>query len=516
MPKPKRLVSFKHTLINSIGTFFSRISGIIKWTIINPIFGGELDVFHASFKIINNLRKIVGEGVIANAFIPVFQQKNSEDNAKASLFASNIINIFLLFTIAFCVIAALLMPYIFPLFVPGFEQGSVALEKSIKLAIIMLPFVVFIFLFAVSMGILNSNKRFTTPAFAPILFNLSFILFPLLLHKQIGIYSVGLGVIVGALLMFLIEIFELVKVGFRYHLYLNFKDPSLKDFGKLFFPTAMNMGILMILPIVFVIFVSMLPSDSLTILQSSQVLNQAPVGIIGVAIATVLLPLLSRPEIKDNPSQFQKALGESFFMFFYLMIPIALFIVLFPDIVINIAYRDIVMLFKGNTGKYTIEMFRQNYLVSRIYGLGLPAIALNVIFAKIFYSRHDAKTPLIANIILVGVSCGMYFLSKVPQLGIRGMAIADASAASITAIFYLARLRKITKLGELFKSLIGKLIKITIVSGISGVAIWLLYKHIYLNTNDPLLSLLYGGGAFLLFAGLYYGIGRVFKLELKR
>jgi putative peptidoglycan lipid II flippase len=514
--KPKRMISYRHTLINSIGTFLSRITGIVKWTVINPLFGKGLDPFHASFRVINNLRKIVGEGVIANAFIPVFQGRNTEDKEKANLFASNVINIFLIFTVAITALGIIFARSYFPIFVPGFAEGSIELEQSIVLTMIMMPFVIFIFLFAVSMGILNSHRRFTTPAFAPIVFNVVCVGFALVFHGRFGVYSVGIGVAVGSALMFLIELIELFGVGFRYRLYINFRDPALREFFKLFFPTALNMVVLMILSLVFTLFVSFLPSGSFTVIQNSQVLNQAPIGIVGVAIATVMLPLLSKPEVQSSKTDFEKTISEGFFMFFYLIIPFTMFFAVFPDIIVNIAYRDILVWIIGDTGKYTTDLLELNYTITAVYASALPPMGLNLILAKIFYSRKDAKTPLVANIVLLAASTGLYFISRIDSIGATGIGVADSIAAWLTSGYFLIRLRKYVKLRELEKGLFVKVAAITIISGLTALVVYPVYKYLYIPQSNALLLLLYGGLVFLIFAGLYYGVCKIFKMELKR
>ena len=261
-------------MVNSIGTLLSRISGIVRLTVISYLFGAKADPFTAAFKTVNNLRKIIGEGAMNNAFVPVYKSMMLENEEQAQKFASNVINIFLFFTAIFTVIAALAAPFYSPLLVPGY-QGE-RMTQFVILTIIMMPFVILICLFAMAMAILNSHQRFFSPSFAPFMMNVVSVLVPIFMYKDLGVFSLGVGVLAGTLTMFLMEVIELVVIRFRYSFYLNFKDPALKPFLKLFIPSAANMSVLMLVPIVNNLFISLLPEGSQIVFFNAFTTIEAP------------------------------------------------------------------------------------------------------------------------------------------------------------------------------------------------------------------------------------------------
>ena len=513
----KRMISYRFTLINSIGTFISRITGLARQQIINYFFGAGADSFFAAFQIPNTVRRYVGEGALANAFIPVFQKVLSEDDQeKASLFASNVMNIFLLITITVSILASLLAPFYFPLLIPGHKQGIINLREGINLVIIMMPFVIFISLFALGMGILNSYKRFLTPSFAPILWNVAIILTPLLFLKQLGIYSIGLGVSIGGLLMFLTELIELKHVGFKYRFYINLRDPHLRDFIKLFIPTSINMIALTSKDLVSSVFKSLF-QGAFTTLLNALIIIEAPLGIISTAIGTVLMPLMVRFKIDKDTAGFEKSLQESFSMLVYLIIPISFYFVVYPDTIVNCLFRDISRLFTGSSGKVTADFLQNNYHAASLYSVAIIPMAFISIFERIFYSVKDVKTPLKANIITIFICFGLYFLSLIPSIGLQGIIIAEISASWIVFFYYLLfQLKKIVEIRKIVLSISRNTVIIIILSVISILAVYPFHTYIYKTSEKAYLSLLTGASEFLLFAGAYFLSTKLFKVELKR
>lgn len=511
----ERLISYRHTLINSVGTFFSRITGIIKQPLISYLFGAQADPFVLAFRIANTLRRYVGEGALSNAFIPVFRRNLEKNGAKKSFrFASNIINLFLLITMGITVLGVVLAPFYFPPLVLGFKPGSPELEQSVKLVMIMMPFTIFISLFSVGMGILNSFKRFASPAFAPVLFNVAFIVSPFLLGKQIGIYSLAVGVLAGGVLMFAAELFELKQVGFRYKPVLDLKDKNIRSFFSLFAPASLNMLVLTIKNLATTQFLSFFKGASLIFLNVITII-EAPIGIIGIAIGSVMLPMLSKFNANRDPVRFEKALAESFLLLFYFIIPVTFYFVFFPDTVINVMFRDTMRLFTGNLGRYG-GLMAQTYSATAVYSLALIPMACIVLFERIFYSTHDAKTPLRANIIVFIFSFGLYFSSFIPQVGYLGVFIADMIAAWMTFAYYSFRLKKIINLKALGRDLLPKAGLYFLFSVIAVMAIFPFHRFVYMTDRGAVVSILLAMAEFGIFSAVYFLLTTVFRVGLRK
>lgn len=511
----ERLISYRHTFINSVGTFFSRITGIVKQPLISYLFGSAADPFVLAFRIANTLRRYIGEGALSNSFIPVFRkQLEKGGEKKAHLFAGNIINLFLLITSLLTVLGIVLAPFYFPPLVLGFKPGSPELEQSVRLVMIMMPFTIFISLYSIGMGILNTYKRFASPAFAPVLFNIAFIMSPILFGKQLGIYSLALGVVAGGALMFIAEFFELFQIRFHYKPVLNFKDEGMKDFFKLFLPTSANMLVLTVKNLATTQFLSFFKGASLIFLNVITLI-EAPIGIIGIAIGTVLLPMLSKYNADKDKVRFEKSLAESFSMLFYFIVPISFFFVFYPDTVINCFFRDTMRLFTGNLGKYG-DLLVKTYTATSVYSIALIPMACIVLFERIFYSTHDAKTPLRANTVVFIFSFALYFSSFIPQIGFLGVFLADMIAAWMTFVYYYIKLKKLTDIRALRKDLLPRILLYLLFSAVSAAAVLPFHRLVYIKDYAPLTAILLGALEFCLFAAVFYALTKLFKVGLKK
>ncbi|MGC8765580.1 MAG: murein biosynthesis integral membrane protein MurJ [Brevinematia bacterium] len=510
-----RLVSYRHTFITSAGTFISRVSGILKQNVISYLFGFAADRFVIAFRLVNAFRRYIGEGgALGNAFIPTFQKKLTlEGEQKAFLFASNVINIFLVVNISLTLFLTILIPFYFPLMVIGFRQGTIEYIETLYLYLIMLPYILFICLYAIFMGMLNSFKKFFASAFAPVVFNVFFIVFPILSVRKIGIYSLGFSVLIGVILMVLCQFYELKQIGFKYHFYLNFKDDDVKEFFRLFWPTAGNMLFLTFKNLLATAFLTFFAGGNIVMLNALMLI-EVPLGIISIAIGTVLMPLLSRFNSEQNKENFKKAIDEALYLLSYFTIPVSLFFILFPDTVVNSVFRDIMLFFRGNTGRYTTELLRMTYLATSIYAVGLFPMSTTVIYEKIYYSLHDAKTPFKVNVIIFLWSFIFYFSTFIPQLGMYGIFLADTIGVWLTYFYYNIKLRKTLEIKRM--EVTPKLVFLFVLSGVSFILTYPFYYYFYHSLSYPLISILKAGVQLVIFSLIYYILTKLFKLEIKR
>lgn len=511
-----KLVSYRHTFINSIGTFLSRVLGILKWTVVNHLFGKEADPFQASFNQINNLRKIIGEGSMNNAFIPVFQKVRAggEQEEAANRFASSVINLFVLITMALSVLGILLAPWYVPWYVPGFKGPKLA--EAIRMMQIMMPFTLFISLFSMAMGILNSHKKFTASAFAPLLFNVATTLIPVFMYKKWNMNGLAISVVIGGFLMFALEIVELVQIKFRYRFILEWNTPAMREFFPLLGRTMLNMSLLMVLSFIFTRYMSYLPDGSLTVQRNAFVINQAMVGVTGVALSTVLLPVLSSIDLRSQSDRFQQAVKEGFAILLWLLVPMSLFFILYPEVGVNIVYRDLQVLFTGNAGKYSDDLLQATYSATALYSLALLPMALNITLARIFYSVKDARTPLLINLLLLVGSTALYHLSRLRGWGLSGVIWADNIAGWLTSAYYLIRLRRLVSLGPVMRHFLGRLLLYGVLAGAVLGALYPFMRFVYQVQQNTLLKLLLGGTSFILFTAGYFSLTQWFKVGYKK
>jgi len=187
----------------SLGTFISRITGLIRLQVIAYLFGYSqaTDAFWFAFSIPNLLRALFAEGALSSGFIPVFSEYSSLKGDKEALkLANNVLNLLLVITGPFVILGIFLAPFYIPLIAVGFRQNFSQLKLTVYLTQIMWPFLLFISIAALFMAVLNCRGHFASPAFAPVLFNLSLVFFAWIFIDKIGIYSLAFGVVMGGML----------------------------------------------------------------------------------------------------------------------------------------------------------------------------------------------------------------------------------------------------------------------------------------------------------------------------
>lgn len=507
----ERQISYRHTLVNSIGTFLSRVTGVLKQPLLSYLFGAAADPFVLAFRITNTFRRYIGEGAVTNALIPIYKKSITHDSGEVSnRFASSMITFFFLLSLVVTILGAVLAPFYFPPLALGLKQGSPELEQAIRLVMLMMPFTIFISLFAVAMGLLNSNKKFFSAAFAPVLFNVSFILCPLLLSKQLGVYSLGLGVVLGGVAMALAVWLELLLTGFRYRFVLDRHDPKMKEFFSLFGPSSLNMLVLTIKNLATTQFLSFWRGASLIFLNVITLI-EAPLGIIGIAIGTVMLPVLSQHKPGEAEGKFENALSESFSLLLFLIIPISVFFIIFPDTVVNVFFRDTMRLITGNTGRYG-DLMQKTYSATALYSIALIPMACTILLERVFYAVRDAKTPLIANIAIFVTSFGIYFTSFIPSVGFYGVLLGDVAAAWMTLVFYGFRMRKVVDFKPLVKRLTPKLAFQLAASGIAALGVYFFHTRIYLHPHSAIVALGLGAAEVGIFSLIYFALALIFRM----
>ena len=188
----------------------------------------------------------------------------------------------------------------------------------------------------------------------------------------------------------------------------------------------------------------------------------------------------------------------------YLMIPIVVFFIVYPDIIVNTLFRDIIALFTGSSGKYTPDMLAATTRSVGLFSWGLLAMSLNLVLSKIFYASSNAKTPLAINTAFFVCTLALYFLSFIPELGLAGVVIADVIAAWVVTAINFTRLTKLLDLKKVFLNIWKKLLIIVIISIIAVFALYPAYYFIYKPESKALLELAYAAAIFGIIGAAYY------------
>lgn len=418
-------------------TMLSRIMGFVRDLVFAHTFGANAgtDAFFVAFKIPNFLRRLFAEGSFSVAFVPVlaeYKAKRSFDELKLFInhVAGTLGGILLLVT----AIGVLGAPYLVMVFAPGF----VGVEGKIELAGDMLrltfPYLFFISLTAFAGSILNSHGRFGIPAFTPVLLNLSLIGCALWLSPQMDRPIVGLawGVLLAGVVQFLFQLPFLRQLGLLPKFSFAPKDEGVRRIVRLMLPAIFGVSVTQINLLLDTLIASFLIDGSISWLYYSDRLMEFPLGILGVGLATVILPSLSRKHAEESQDGFSHTLNWALRWVLLLGVPcgVGLFLLAGPMIA---------TLFQSDVFLPSDVAMAQRSLMA--YSLGLIPFIMIKVLAPGFYARQDTKTPV--RIAIIAMLTNMVFnIILVFPLAHAGLALATTLAACINATLLFRGLRR--------------------------------------------------------------------------
>ena len=382
-------------VILALSHLISRFLGLIRDWLLARSFGVglELDVYFTAFKIPDFVYQIFILGGIVATFLPLFSEYFSEDSDGAWEFTSNTLNIFLFLLACLSLILFIFTPYMIKLIAPGFNDWQI--NKTVLLTRLMLLSPIFFGLSSIFSSILQYFHRFLIYSFAPIVYNLSIIFGILFLSPRLGILGVVLGVIIGALFHFLIQIPPAINCGFRYSSVFNFKDPKIKKVFLLMIPRAFGISSLQINAIVINAIASTLVVGSISVFNFANNIRLFPVAIIGVSFETAVFPKLSRAWTENKKEKFIDSFSLVFRQIIYLVLPVVILMFILRSQLVNLILRH---------GQFSAEA---SQLVGAIIGLfcfGILFASLRPLFFRVFFSLKDTKTPTLLAVIFVIVN----------------------------------------------------------------------------------------------------------------
>jgi len=514
MSSSRRLVSLRHIGTNSFWTFLSRVTGVVKQMVFSYLFGAGGDTFWAAFRLVNAFRRYVGEGgALGSAFIPVFNQvREKEGEESARHFARRVMTVFLGISLLLVAVLSLTAFWYGPLLAPGFDAPR--MREYIFLMIIMMPYILLVNWYAFQMGVLNSFHLFGFSAAGPVLFNVVFIVLPLFFAGKTGIYVSAFSVVIGALIMVALQAKDIIKVGYGF-VPMGKSHPAEKHFWGLFWPTAGNMVALTVKNFFATWFLSFFVGGYVVYMNAFTVVS-APLGFIAIAVGTVLMPLLSQFRQRDGSGEFSRAVEEGFLFLLYWTLPLMVYFVVFPDTVNRVLFSDIFVALLGHSGRMTPELLTLSHRVLRIFGLALLPMSAAVVFEKIFYALHDARTPFRSSILTLVVTGGLYFVAFLPQVGVLGVIAAETVSSYVVIVYYFARLRSEMIDPSLWKRLIRRGVVWMLLSVVVAGVVWLGYRRVVEFVKPGWMYIGLSGCVFVVFMGLYYLLTRMLKVEFYR
>ncbi len=497
----------KSASIISLVTIVSRVLGYVRDQRISFLLGTTLsaDAFVLAYRIPNLFRRLIAEGTVAASFIPVFTTYMRDSSPEQLWTFANRLFWTLALTLAVVTVLGMIFsPAVIQNFSSPQDRAS-SWAEAVTLNRIIFPYIFFVGLAAMGMGILNSFHNFALPASTTVLLNLSIIIFSTAMvwrYFQNPAVSLAVGVLVGGALQFLILVPQLVRRGMRFDFGISFTHPGIRSFARLMFPRFFGMGIAQINFFVDTFFASAsrMPRGSLAALYVSDRVMELVLGGYAIAVATAILPMMSHQAAANDYEGLKRTLTFAVRIVAYITIPAAIGLMILREPIIRMLFQH---------GQFVAESTRLTARPLLYYAAGLPALACVKLIVPAFYSARDTKTPVIVALISFFLNIGLNivflnFFFKRFQNGGPALATVLATLFDFFTLFIIFRLRY-GALGtlQIFRS-IGK---ITLCSAIMGVGC-LIGNH-YANYTlqsafftQLLVFIALIGGATLLYIGL--------------
>jgi putative peptidoglycan lipid II flippase len=468
--------------------------------------GMAMDAFVVAFRIPNLLRRLLAEGSLTIAFIPVFTETLTRRTRREAFeLASVVLTLLILILTALTILGILLSPWIVRLQAWGFGSSGAKYELTVLLTRITFPYILFISIVAFFMGVLNSLRRFAAPAAAPIFLNVgiigaAYLISPYLTEPIVG---VACGVLIGGLLQVALQVPWAVREGMRFIPVWRPSHPAVKRIGALMLPAIFGSAVYQFNQYVITLLASFLPGGSVSWLYYADRLVQFPLGVFAIAVSTAALPSLSTQATRQETGAFGETLDHSLRLVFFVILPSSVGLIIVGEPIVRLFFE------RGAFGATSTLMTEKALFY---YAVGLWAFAGIRVLLSAFYAFQDTKTPVVVAVVavLIHLVLSLILAFRTP-LGHAGLAF-SLSLASCLQFFLLACLlnRKIPIRGIL-GSVLASVLKSMGAASVMGIGVYALKKAWIGPFMDTGLQAGALGLAALLLAGvvLYFGAARL-------
>ncbi|HXC55012.1 MAG TPA: murein biosynthesis integral membrane protein MurJ [Rhizomicrobium sp.] len=459
---------FKRLLSVGGFTLLSRVTGFLRDILMAWILGKGIlsDAFIVAFMFPNYFRAIFGEGAINPAFLPRYAALHArgEDRA-AALFADQIFSWQMLAQLVILLGGLLAMPAIVHVLAPGFADNPGQLALTVDLARITFPYLILTLVAIQLSAMLNAIERFWAAAAWSNFQNLGMVA-TLICWRWFpnAAYAAAWGVLLGGVA----QLFFMLWAARRDGLDLRIARPrwtaDVSGFFKALGAVTVGTATTLIAPMVDTVLASFLATGSRTALYYGDRINQLPLGVLGIALGTVLLPEMSARLAKGDRAGADAAQNSSAALTLLLTLPFAVVFFAIPDTIMKAIFAH---------GAFDAKAAAQSAVALAAYGVGLPAFALVRIFASTFYARHDTATPARVTFIAFGANIAMKLvLVWGLHLGIAGIALGSAFGAwlNVAQLVWLGRRRSLLVLSDGFRRALAPILLAGAAAGAGAVA----------------------------------------------
>ncbi|GAA3889597.1 murein biosynthesis integral membrane protein MurJ [Sphingomonas limnosediminicola] len=427
-------------LIKSTGTIggltlVSRVAGFAREMLMSRVMGAswQADAFFVAFRLPNTFRRLFGEGAFSAGFVPLYAQRlhGPGGNEDAKHFSEEVLAVFaptlVLFTLVFEIIMS---PFVFA--ISGYHQEKLALATL--LTRLTFPYLILISLVSLFSGILNSLAKFTAAAFAPALLNLAML--SALIFVPVGGTTTAIALSIAVSLGGVLQLGLLLAACARAGIVLKWRKPKMtpgvRQFVRVVVPATLGAGVYQISAFIDTFFLTRIGTGAMSYFNYADRLNQLPLGVIGAALGTAILPQVSRHVGANEPDKAAHVQGQAAELAMLLCLPAALALAVS-------AFPLVSALFQG--GRFHTEDAQLTALTLSIIVLGLPAYVLVKVLTPGFYARQDTATPVKVAVLVLVATVVLNFL-LIPPFGIAGLASAIAICSWLNCIILYAILHR--------------------------------------------------------------------------
>jgi putative peptidoglycan lipid II flippase len=477
-------MSEKRNIVRAAGilgsaTMLSRIMGMVRDMVVSRFFGAGLatDAFFAAFQIPNMLRRFFAEGALTSAFVPTFSATlNQRGEEEARNLANICFTLLTIIMVAITLTGILLSPWIVGVMFPGFKEVPGKFELTVLLNRVMFPYIFFISLVALCMGILNTLRHFFTPAISTVFLNISMILAALLLRGffEVPVTSLAIGVLIGGCIQLVLQLPVLWKKGFTFRPNFDFSNPEVRRIALLMVPATFGVGVYYLNITISAILASLLPQGSVSYLYYAQRLFEFPQGIFTVSVAQAVLPSMSKQAADGNMAGMKESLAFGLRLTLFITVPAMAGLMACSTPIFS-------LLFMGGEFDYSKALNSAQALL--YYSLGLSCVAMTRVLAPAFYALKDTKTPVWTALVAFLLNVVFSLLLMKPLLH-GGLALATTLSALVNMLLLLWLLRR--KIGSFggraivvcgVKSLLASIPMAVVVFYACRMTDWSLYGH---------------------------------------
>lgn len=529
-----RKLNTKASGVIALAVMCSRLLGLVREVLFSTLFGAErLGAFIVAFRIPNLLRDLFAEGALSTAFITVFSKKlETEGEKSAWALAAKMFTLVTIFMSAITILGVLFAEPLFGLLAWGARDEVLASKGLIVLLTqTMFPFILLVSLAALVMGMLNAKNVFGIPAMASSFFNIGSIVGGVLLawwlepdfvrtalevwrtngempglpFGQRALLGLAIGTLIGGLLQFVIQLPSLRRAGFTFKPDFRWKDPGVAKILSLMVPSVIAASAVQVNVLVNTSFALQVDLAAPAWLNNAFRLMQLPIGIFGVAVATITLPVISRIAASADRSEFGPTLGQALRLAAFLTIPAGVGLWLLADPIIALIYRH---------GLFSASASANTAAALQFYAIGLIGYSGVKVLAPAFYAVDRRWTPMLVSFACIGLNIALNYL-LVHRLGFDHRALAFSTTVSATlnflVLYVLMGRRESLETSRFFLTLA----KCAIATAAMGGACWLATRFapsLLLSAALPLrltavLALIAGVGA------IYFGTCWLLRVE---